>query len=91
MDSNLHITQYPIFTWSLFFTVPSAPPQNVTANPGSSASIIVQWEPPPADKRNGIITGYKIKYKQTRRRPKTIVTDGNRKSFAITGKRDQLS
>ncbi|XP_022254822.1 neogenin-like, partial [Limulus polyphemus] len=65
---------------------PSEPPQNVTVEASSSTSLIVRWEPPPKESHNGIITGYKIRYKvRGSRRGETITTDGNRRLYAITG------
>ena len=50
-------------------------------------SIIVRWEPPPVDEQNGIIVGYKIRYKKKgQRRGDTAPTAGNRKFYALTGK-----
>ena len=50
-------------------------------------SIIVHWEPPPDEAKNGIITGYKIRYKlkSKGRRGDTVTTDGNRRAYALTG------
>ena len=48
--------------------------------------MIVRWQPPPPEAQNGIIVGYKIRYKaQGSRRGDTVVTDGNRNSYALTG------
>uniref|UniRef100_T1J0I1 Neogenin n=1 Tax=Strigamia maritima TaxID=126957 RepID=T1J0I1_STRMM len=64
--------------------LPSTTPQNVTLEAASSTSIIVRWEPPPKGSQNGIITGYKIRYKQKgNRRGDTVTTDGNRRLFAL--------
>lgn len=47
--------------------------------------MTVQWEPPPEESQNGIITGYKIRYKQKgKRRGETVTTDGNRRLYALT-------
>lgn len=65
---------------------PSAPPSNFTLETTSSTSIIVRWEPPPIDEQNGIIVGYKIRYKKKgQRRGDTAPTAGNRKFYALTG------
>ncbi|OQR77134.1 neogenin-like, partial [Tropilaelaps mercedesae] len=68
-----------------FSDVPSESPQNVTleaANGGTS--LVVRWEPPPREHQNGVLTGYKIRYKpQDRRKGETITTDGNRRSYTI--------
>lgn len=43
-----------------FYTVPGAPPRNVTGQAVSPTSILVSWEPPPADRSNGRIVYYKL-------------------------------
>ncbi len=43
-------------------TAPSAPPQNVSATPQSSTSVLVSWEPPPRRDRNGNITSYRLNF-----------------------------
>ncbi|KAL3202069.1 hypothetical protein MRX96_042706 [Rhipicephalus microplus] len=69
-----------------FSDAPSDIPQNVTLEAASSTSIIIRWEPPPKDSQNGIITGYKIRYKlKGSRRGDTITTDGNRRLYALSG------
>ncbi|CAH1125665.1 unnamed protein product [Ceutorhynchus assimilis] len=47
-----------------FSAPPSDAPGNVTVEP-SSTSIVVRWEPPPPEAQNGIILGYKIKYRKS--------------------------
>lgn len=42
------------------YTVPGAPPRNVTGQAISPTSILVTWEPPPADRSNGRIVYYKL-------------------------------
>ena len=41
-------------------TVPSGPPQSLTANALSALSIEITWQPPPLPDQNGVITGYVI-------------------------------
>ncbi|XP_054724817.1 neogenin-like isoform X2 [Uloborus diversus] len=66
--------------------IPSDPPQNVTIEAASSSSVIVRWEAPPKESQNGIIMGYKIRYKlKGSRRGDTVTTDGNRRLYALTG------
>ncbi|XP_022241028.1 neogenin-like isoform X3 [Limulus polyphemus] len=66
--------------------IPDDTPQNVTVEAASSTSIIVRWQPPPKEAQNGIITGYKIRYKlKGSRRGDTVTTDGNRRLYALTG------
>ncbi len=68
-----------------FSDVPSEHPQNVTLETASSTSIIVRWEPPPKDAQNGIITGYKIRYKRKGSRGSdTTTTDGSRRAFPLS-------
>ncbi|XP_038056355.1 receptor-type tyrosine-protein phosphatase S-like isoform X2 [Patiria miniata] len=42
--------------------VPGAPPQDVKATTLSSTSLRIEWEPPPQDRQNGDVTGYKVSY-----------------------------
>ncbi|XP_050396200.1 neogenin isoform X2 [Patella vulgata] len=64
---------------------PSDVPQNFTLEVSSATRIIVRWEPPPKDKQNGQITGYKIRYKKKGdRRGEPVLTDGNRNNYALT-------
>ena len=72
--------------------IPNAAPQNVTLEPDSSKSLIIRWEPPPREARNGIITGYKIRWrKEGQRKSKIVTTDGSRRLYAITGLRNGLA
>lgn len=45
------------------FLAPSGPPLNVVGSPRSSTSIIVQWQPPDLEDRNGELRGYVIRYR----------------------------
>jgi neogenin len=46
----------------------------------------VRWEPPPKESQNGIITGYKIKWRRAGKgNTQTVSTDGSRRLYAITG------
>ncbi|XP_057322017.1 netrin receptor unc-40 isoform X2 [Microplitis mediator] len=69
-----------------FSAQPSHPPHNVTLEAASSTSIIVRWEPP-LEGQNGIITGYKIRYRRQDRRyhSNTITTEGNKRLHVISG------
>lgn len=49
---------------SCLITVPSKPPSGFTVTASSSTSITASWQLPPADSRNGIITGFKLFYKK---------------------------
>ncbi|KAL9950681.1 hypothetical protein ACROYT_G043216 [Oculina patagonica] len=44
--------------------VPSQPPSNFSVTAKSSTSILVSWQLPPADSRNGIIKGFRLFYKK---------------------------
>ncbi|XP_022805719.1 receptor-type tyrosine-protein phosphatase F-like isoform X3 [Stylophora pistillata] len=44
--------------------VPSQPPNGFTLTATTSTSITASWQLPPADSRNGIITGFKLFYKK---------------------------
>ncbi|GIY49793.1 neogenin [Caerostris darwini] len=66
--------------------LPSDVPQNITIEASSSSTVIVRWEPPPKENQNGVIMGYKIRYKMKgSRRGDTVTTDGNRRLYALTG------
>ncbi|KAG8236477.1 hypothetical protein J437_LFUL016977 [Ladona fulva] len=65
--------------------VPSEAPQNVTLETASSTSIIVRWEPPSREGQNGVITGYKIRYKRKgKRRAESVTTAGDQRLYALT-------
>jgi hypothetical protein len=58
----------------------------VTVESASSKSLIVRWEPPPPESQNGIITGYKLRWRKAKGgEPEVVTTDGSRRLFAITG------
>ncbi|XP_029169996.1 neogenin isoform X5 [Nylanderia fulva] len=69
---------------------PTQPPHNVTLEAASSTSIIVRWEPP-LEGQNGIITGYRIRYRRyphdsrsgDRRPPITVTTEGNQRLYVL--------
>ena len=54
-------------------------------------SVIVRWEPPMKESQNGVITGYKIRWRPEdgpkSNRGEMVTTDGSRRLFAITGKK----
>ncbi|XP_068131848.1 neogenin isoform X3 [Hyperolius riggenbachi] len=66
--------------------VPSAAPQNLTLEVRSSQSILVQWQPPPVGTQNGLIAGYKLRYRKAARKTETneILVD-NQLSQLVTG------
>lgn len=50
-------------------------------------SILIRWEAPTEDSQNGIITGFKIRYKQTKDKTvKTVTVDGGHTRYSLTGK-----
>ncbi|KAB5558853.1 hypothetical protein PHYPO_G00021970 [Pangasianodon hypophthalmus] len=66
--------------------VPSAAPQNMTVEVVNSKSIMVRWQPPPADAQNGEIIDYKIRYKKGTRKSEPLeITSGNQLSKLIDG------
>ncbi|KAF5297558.1 hypothetical protein FQR65_LT09989 [Abscondita terminalis] len=66
-----------------FSAAPTQPPYNVTLEPASSTSIIVRWEPPPPEGQNGVITGYKLRYRKQNKKGDTISTPGNLRIFPL--------
>lgn len=46
----------------LYFPVPSAGPDGVSANATTSTTIVVRWKEVPKIHQNGIIEGYKVVY-----------------------------
>ena len=59
-------------------------------------AIVVRWEAPQEDAQNGIIIGYKIRYKQRTEgvaglgggggRGETVTTDGTRRMYELKGR-----
>ncbi|XP_033225419.1 neogenin isoform X2 [Belonocnema kinseyi] len=66
-----------------YSTQPSQPPHNVTLEAASSTSVIIRWEPP-LEGQNGIITGYKIRYKRRGGSPHTITTESNQRFYVLS-------
>uniref|UniRef100_A0A673G3F6 Neogenin-like n=1 Tax=Sinocyclocheilus rhinocerous TaxID=307959 RepID=A0A673G3F6_9TELE len=55
-------------------------------NRWNSVSIMVRWQPPPADAQNGEITGYKIRYRKgTRKSEAAEITSGSQLYQLIDG------
>lgn len=48
----------------------------------SFQSVMIRWEPPPLEHRNGPITGYKIKYRKGKR-VQTETTPGNVRQYEL--------
>jgi len=56
-----------LFNYLMFsIVVPTKPPSNFSLTAETSTSIEASWQLPPADDRNGIITGFKLFYKKKR-------------------------
>ncbi|XP_074038285.1 neogenin protein frazzled [Leptinotarsa decemlineata] len=66
-----------------FSAPPSEPPFNITIEP-SSTSITVRWEPPPPESRNGVILGYKLKWRRAGRgKGNTYTTQPSDRHYVI--------
>ncbi|XP_046478869.1 neogenin isoform X1 [Neodiprion pinetum] len=64
---------------------PTQSPYNVTLEAANSTSIIIRWEPP-LEGKNGVITGYQIRYRQKGRKHWTpTTTQGNQKMYQLNG------
>ena len=67
-------------SWKSFISsfcslVPSKAPANFAVNAVDSTSVRASWQMPPEDSRNGIITGFKLFYKEKGSgSPKTVMT-----------------
>lgn len=46
-------------------------------------SIMVRWQPPPAQSQNGEITGYKIRYRKGSRRSEAAETTGGSQLYQL--------
>uniref|UniRef100_A0A8C4QG01 Neogenin 1 n=1 Tax=Eptatretus burgeri TaxID=7764 RepID=A0A8C4QG01_EPTBU len=68
-----------------FSDVPSAPPQNVTAEAVNSKSVTVRWQPPPAGSKNGEIISYRIRYRKSHRRGENEMSKGSQLQHRLTG------
>ncbi|XP_038078549.1 neogenin-like isoform X5 [Patiria miniata] len=64
---------------------PSGIPDNIAVEADSSTSIIVTWEPPPLNQRNGLINGYKLKYRtiDNGKRTHSLVIEGTQRAYTI--------
>ena len=63
-----------VTTWS---DVPSETPQHITVEAASDTSVVLHWEPPPPEHRNGPLTGYRIRYK--------VQTGGGARPHTVNG------
>ena len=71
----------------LLLAAPSKPPSNVAVIVTSSTSADVSWQLPPEKDRNGVITGFKLKYRKKGPTSWTTkdITDRAKRSSALTG------
>ena len=71
----------------LLHAAPSKPPSNVAVTVTSSTSADVSWQLPPAGDRNGVITGFRLKYRKKGVASWTTkdITDQAKRSSALTG------
>ena len=73
---------------SFSIAVPTGAPSGFTVTASSSTSITVSWQLPPADDRNGKITGFKLFYKKkVSSRPHRVVpvNSGSVRSKVFSG------
>ena len=78
----------------LFISIsePDGAPQNVTGYNTSSTSTLVSWDEVPADKQNGIITGYTITYQsQTENHNGSVSAGANDRQRNITGLKEYVN
>ena len=73
--------------------VPADPPENATIEAAGASSLVVRWQPPPRESRNGVITGYKIRWRKASslgrsNKGQVVTTDGSRRLYAIAGLRN---
>ncbi|XP_076808351.1 netrin receptor DCC-like [Clavelina lepadiformis] len=67
---------------------PTLPPHNITAVAESSDTAIVRWFPPPLSSVNGIIQGYKIRYRDMRSKKNSVmIAQPNATHFFLKGLR----
>ena len=59
---SVYIFPYTLIIHSTYlpFTVPSGPPQGLTATPSDAWTIVLTWSPPAEEDRNGVIRGYTV-------------------------------
>lgn len=63
-----------IYVYISLPAAPSATVQELSGVNSSSTSLIISWEPPPLDDRNGVIRGYNISYGISAEDPSTYST-----------------
>ncbi|XP_073227916.1 tyrosine-protein phosphatase Lar-like [Porites lutea] len=62
---------------------PSAAPMNIQGKALSSTSLLISWDPPPLDHRNGPITNYTVKYRIKGERACFVNVDGAKTSIRL--------
>jgi len=60
--SNHFIIICSVILSSLYYVVPSAPPESLTGMFSSATSLLITWSLPPEQDQNGVILGYNISY-----------------------------
>ena len=60
ISASVYILPYTLIIHGtyLHFTVPSGPPQGLTATPANAWTLVLTCSPPAEEGRNGVITGY---------------------------------
>ena len=78
-----------LFNWSLPLSAPSQAPTSFSVTPLNSTSIKASWQLPTIDSVSGIITGFKLLYRNkiSAADPLTVITIGSKTTLTqdITG------
>ncbi|XP_043241090.1 roundabout homolog 2-like [Amphibalanus amphitrite] len=51
----------PLVTFTTLQDAPSAPPQSLKARVVNDTSVLLHWQPPPKEHRNGLLTGFVLR------------------------------
>ena len=65
--------------------VPDGAPEDLHIDVLNTSSIVVEWSPPAADKRNGLIVGYKLAVKENERQLWTSSLDSEPRRKLVAG------
>ena len=71
------VLYYNRFHKFIFFSAPSAPPEDLIAENVSSTSFVLSWTPPPISQQNGIITKYTVNITEIEISSLTVLTSTN--------------
>ena len=83
--SFVKCNDYYLFLYFLIL-VPSQAPADFTVAASSSTSVLASWKLPPEKFRNGIITGFKLFYKEKGKEGVTVtINDGEARKRNVTG------